>query len=440
MKGEYLRLKIKKLEVIKLYNMYDYNIEFNDDITFLHGKNGCGKTTILNIITYIITGRIYKLFSYDFEKIILTYKKDKENELICFSKIENNIKISFKDQEIDIDKISKIEEDELEGSNRLLRYSANSIELHYFNKYPILKVIKDLFDFVYIPLNRKNLENIMKLPPLYRRYYRYHKGLKEKLGDTTEPIYNIANIILDNYAKIRSEISGMGKTLQINIVKAMYQYNINDYVNSNVFKNDTIKKDIENFKRAHLYDDELGELIKSFYEKLLKSENEKNKNTSEQLEYVFNVSKLAQMSKINDVFNQYDDKVKELKEPITKLETIVNRFFEDSAEKKKLVIEEEDIYFITEYNNRRVEIYDLSSGEKQILILFTYLVFDIASKQNPIFIIDEPELSLHLLWQKNLVNSVLETNKNIQLILATHSPEIIANNRDKAYKVELKIK
>ena len=146
------------------------------------------------------------------------------------------------------------------------------------------------------------------------------------------------------------------------------------------------------------------------------------------------------MSKINDVFNQYDDKVKELKEPITKLETIVNRFFEDSAEKKKLVIEEEDIYFITEYNNRRVEIYDLSSGEKQILILFTYLVFDIASKQNPIFIIDEPELSLHLLWQKNLVNSVLETNKNIQLILATHSPEIIANNRDKAYKVELKIK
>ena len=71
MKGEYLRLKIKKLEVIKLYNMYDYNIEFNDDITFLHGKNGCGKTTILNIITYIITGRIYKLFSYDFEKIIL---------------------------------------------------------------------------------------------------------------------------------------------------------------------------------------------------------------------------------------------------------------------------------------------------------------------------------------------------------------------------------
>ena len=158
LKGEYLRLKIKKLEVIKLYNMYDYNIEFNDDITFLHGKNGCGKTTILNIITYIITGRIYKLFSYDFEKIILTYKKDKENELICFSKIENNIKISFKDQEIDIDKISKIEEDELEGSNRLLRYSANSIELHYFNKYPILKVIKDLFDFVYIPLNRKNLE------------------------------------------------------------------------------------------------------------------------------------------------------------------------------------------------------------------------------------------------------------------------------------------
>ena len=141
-----------------------------------------------------------------------------------------------------------------------------------------------------------------------------------------------------------------------------------------------------------------------------------------------------------NVFNKYDEKVKELNEPITKLETIVNRFFEDSAEKKKLMIKEDDIFFMTEHDNRRVEINDLSSGEKQILILFTYLVFDVATKQNPIFIIDEPELSLHLLWQKNFVNSVLETNPKMQLILATHSPEIIANYRDKTYKVELDMK
>lgn len=161
------------------------------------------------------------------------------------------------------------------------------------------------------------------------------------------------------------------------------------------------------------------------------------KNSEHPIEYIFNVSKIAQLTNINRVFGEYDKKVMQLNEPINKLEKIVNRFFEDSAENKKIMIDENDIYFLTEHDQRKVEIYDLSSGEKQILILFTYLIFDVATKNNPIFIIDEPELSLHLLWQKNFVSSVLETNPDMQLILATHSPEIIDKYRDKTYKVEL---
>lgn len=433
MEKEKYKLKIKKIEIIKLYNMYNYSIKFNEDITFLHGKNGCGKTTILNIITYIITGKIYKLFSYEFENIVLTYNQNKKNEKIIFNKIEENIEIIFKDEKIIIEKMSNIGNEDFIRAERRIRYN-NEIEENYFTQYPILQKIKDLFDFVYIPLNRNDLADRERIP-LYRRY-RFYRGIRENSG---EPIYNIANIILENYAKIKSEISGLGKVLQINIVKAMYQYNINDYVSGINLKRDSVKEDIENFKRANLYDDELGEQIELFYKKLKKNNDKKNKDIKEELEYVFNASKIAQLNKIRDVFNQYDKKVQELNEPISKLETIVNRFFEDSAEKKKLIIKEDDIFFMTEHDNRRVEIYDLSSGEKQILILFTYLVFDVANKQNPIFIIDEPELSLHLLWQKNFVNSVLETNPEMQLILATHSPEIIARYRDKTYKVELNI-
>ncbi len=434
LKKERHELKIENIEIVELYNLYDYNIKFNEDITFLHGKNGCGKTTILNIITYIITGRIYKLFSYEFKSIILTYKYDNENEKIIFNKKEDNIEVLFKKEKVVIEKINSIEDNELMRIERKYRYSSE-VEEAYFNKYPILETIKDLFDFVYIPLNRNDLADRERIP-LYRRY-RYRRLIKENSG---EPIYNVANIILENYAKIKSEISGLGKVLQTDIVKAMYQYNISDYESGIKLNKNAINKDIDNFKKANLYDDELGELIQSFYKKLIKSDDKKNQDDKELLEFVFNVSKVAQLNKINNVFNKYDEKVKELNEPITKLETIVNRFFEDSAEKKKLMIKEDDIFFMTEHDNRRVEINDLSSGEKQILILFTYLVFDVATKQNPIFIIDEPELSLHLLWQKNFVNSVLETNPKMQLILATHSPEIIANYRDKTYKVELDMK
>ena len=51
------------------------------------------------------------------------------------------------------------------------------------------------------------------------------------------------------------------------------------------------------------------------------------------------------------------------------------------------------------------------------------------------FIVDEPELSLHLEWQLEFVDTLLELNPDIQLIFATHSPEIIGKRRDKAFKL-----
>ena len=66
-------VKITKLTVRKLHGHTDYNVEFNDDITFLYGDNGCGKTTVLNIITYVITGKIYELFQYKFDRIIFQW-------------------------------------------------------------------------------------------------------------------------------------------------------------------------------------------------------------------------------------------------------------------------------------------------------------------------------------------------------------------------------
>ena len=53
----YSNMKIKHFKIEKLHGYIDYNIKFNNDVTFLYGNNGCGKTTVLNIITSIITGK-----------------------------------------------------------------------------------------------------------------------------------------------------------------------------------------------------------------------------------------------------------------------------------------------------------------------------------------------------------------------------------------------
>jgi predicted ATPase len=67
--------------------------------------------------------------------------------------------------------------------------------------------------------------------------------------------------------------------------------------------------------------------------------------------------------------------------------------------------------------------YQLSSGEKQMLIiLLTVLVED---DQPYVLFMDEPEVSLHIEWQKRLIDLVVELNPNVQLIMTTHSPAVI---------------
>lgn len=68
---------------------------------------------------------------------------------------------------------------------------------------------------------------------------------------------------------------------------------------------------------------------------------------------------------------------------------------------------------------------ELSSGEKQMmLILLTVLLED---RQPYVLFMDEPEVSLHVDWQQQLVTIITELNPEIQLILTTHSPAVVMN-------------
>jgi ABC-type lipoprotein export system ATPase subunit len=76
----------------------------------------------------------------------------------------------------------------------------------------------------------------------------------------------------------------------------------------------------------------------------------------------------------------------------------------------------------------------LSSGEKQLLILF---IEALLQRQQPyIFLADEPELSLHISWQRNIISAIRSINPNAQIIVATHSPEIAGKFRERIVDME----
>lgn len=79
-------------------------------------------------------------------------------------------------------------------------------------------------------------------------------------------------------------------------------------------------------------------------------------------------------------------------------------------------------------NGDHISIYDLSSGEKQLLYIMLKVLLQ--EKEDMIMFLDEPELSLHVDWQETLIDKIQELNPNCQLIIATHSPSLLFHGWD----------
>ena len=116
----------------------------------------------------------------------------------------------------------------------------------------------------------------------------------------------------------------------------------------------------------------------------------------------------------------------------TLFENLVNGAFKETG--KAIDNESEKLLFIID-GKTSIEASQLSSGEKQLLIiLLTVLLED---GQEYVLMMDEPEISLHISWQYELLNWILELNPNVQLILTTHSPSIFSDGwGDKAIYME----
>jgi ABC-type cobalamin/Fe3+-siderophores transport system ATPase subunit len=71
---------------------------------------------------------------------------------------------------------------------------------------------------------------------------------------------------------------------------------------------------------------------------------------------------------------------------------------------------------------KAISVDGLSSGEKQLLRI---LLGTLGGETSPV-LVDEPELSMHIDWQREIVAAMQAVNPGCQLVLATHSPEVVA--------------
>lgn len=117
-----------------------------------------------------------------------------------------------------------------------------------------------------------------------------------------------------------------------------------------------------------------------------------------------------------------EQQIEQAVSPRTQLAALLTRMFEG----KRVTLDDRSIG-VVDRDDVTIGLGNLSSGEQHAL----RILMDAIRVKESALIIDEPEISLHIDWQSSLLESISRLNPDCQLVVATHSPEIMARIDDR---------
>lgn len=444
--------KIKNFSIKNLFGYQSVNLNFTNDILILMGENGLGKTSILNSLYFTLTQKWNKLEKINFESISLNIDdnefsfskkvlkwylehKDKRTYSYKYINLKNELTIL-----IDFDDLSNfLEENKNEKSDR------HKLLYEYVRKKGVSKKTD-----APIGLVLELVDLMSKEPDL--------TGLNNLMNYLNENQFNL--LYFPTYRRVEEELQNLGRkftkedqyyipwedddeaTEQDNIEdETLIQFGMEDVVLR-------ISKIISKINETSIkgFAKVTGEMLHQLQEGFPKlTQEEIFSINSNNIEIILNRVKnnLSQEDR-NNILNLLNTKEllkkQELAYFLIKLEDIYLQQQEfDNAIKNftnvcnqylvgKELYFDESLVTLKIYNTTKKEevfLSQLSSGEKQIVSLFSKLYLE--DDDDLIIFFDEPELSLSIKWQKQLLPHVLETKKCSFLLAVTHSPFIFSN-------------
>lgn len=446
-------MDIKRLKIEGLHGYIDKDIKFNSDITLLVGINGAGKTSILNVINWIIRPSLPHLCVTEFKKITLWFSfKNKDYEVICkHNKTTFHYKISTKGEEFNplVVRLGRhpkdIQNDENLRSNLLDSYKGLGPDSKEKNTWDLISTFPAP---TIIGLDR-NLYTEESEDAIFFDDDQRTRLRRKKSSTSKSPVERVKEIINVEYRKRKNRVLNLTNSLKNHLMISAFDGSITiDSLTSGVrYKlnlaqiekaESRVNDYFKNFEQNTLSDKE-GQTITNYFSQLkviTKKYQSDPTNDSVKLLYGLNANQFVKIRNLLKEFEKFEQQsLKAMAEIQTYLDTL-NHFFKDSA--KKIIFKEDtsEISFnnLDKDGNALTKFKDikfLSSGEQQILILFTYIAFN--STDGKVFIIDEPELSLHIKWQEDFLEELEKiTPASTQLLLATHSPILANKKKDKA--------
>ena len=408
----------------------EIHIPLDKKFNFLIGRNGTGKTTVINLIAAALTADFERLDKTQFSRIVISLaavsgRKKPSIEVIKQAKkdlpyenIEYKIRSSASDEPaiFDLDLVS--EERAFRGiPPRFIR------DRLYRQK------------FVYIQsqlesMVRVNWLSVHRASPLERipEEMRHATAIDQKLTDLNNSLVRYFSKLASSYAEKAAEFQ---KTSFLSLVSIQKEADVNSFVRS---------IDVEEEKRSLASIFELLGVAQRHYSKQVDQVAEDFENARElflsnspmHLPQLFAIATSFRTHSIVQLYEKLQEDRKLIYQPVNRFIEVVNSLL--APRKKVSISRQNELVVMSTNSENRIEIEDLSSGEKQLLIILGQALLQ---ESTPVvFIADEPELSLHVEWQERLTPSIAELNPNAQIIFATHSPDIVGAYTDRIIDME----
>ena len=437
---------IEKIGIYGLFGRYNIEIPFEKSVNIFIGENGLGKTTILNCIYFLLEKKFDRLSNIKFSYISIKFKTQKNIKISFADVVAYNEKnrrrsiveidiqrtierfVLFNDH-IDFDNNKYVEElvYELYRKFDMPISAARNYIMKYFNQRGTKKIsskgekhhVEELEKMIssnikqkiiYLPTYRRIEDDF----PIFNRRQKATENAELLIRFGMSDVQNSVARVLDN---IRS--------LAVSDFSKMTAILLKEYVNKdnpvNDFYNPVLDNTNLNIETVRIVLDRIGMGIDSEY----KEEILKLVTSGKIYEYDYR-NLLNLITKLIDNYNSqriFDDRIKKFSDTCNKYLNDKHFHYNPSTLELDVLLDDD-----LKSKQRSIELMQLSSGEKQIVSLFSRLYLE--EEKNTIIIIDEPELSLSLRWQRMLLPDIMRSNKCDLLLAVTHSPFIFENEFD----------
>ena len=402
--------KISKVSISGFWQKFSVESTFKDEVNIVIGKNGTGKTTFMNILYAVLAADIESLFENEFSAVVIKLSDGKKWKTIKAEKHESSelpfpivsYKISTRKFSLPIfggDDIRALpmsmRRRAAEEASKVKQELTRLVSLASLSVY---RIGSDNDPDTRERASKRTLSPVdSRLASLMQRLTHYQLELSTKARDVASRLQRDVLISLlyeKDKAKEPSFTLSFDETAERNRLIAAYKQ-------LGVSGADITKK-------IHDHTFAISNATSKFRESLKDSNIDSSIDFSP-FEAWTRTSRVIALSldaekATNLIFQQIDKFLK-----------ILKVFIAD----KTFVFSSGDLQIS---GNGDITVSRLSSGEKQLLILF---IEALLQRQQPyIFLADEPELSLHIAWQRNIIPAIREINPNAQIIVATHSPEV----------------